>query len=153
MPYQIERVEDLEEHWPDLWRLFQGIVDYHEPLTGERLQSGAEEAWRAHLTRQHGLVLLVRDEHGRAIGMAFAEERENPTLGLRYGMLDTAYVEEAHRRAGVGQLMTEEVERWCRQRRLSRLDLTVRAANIDGTTAWRALGFRDDSIRMRKDLT
>jgi len=150
--YAVERVEDLDAAWADVWRLFQGIVAYHEPMTGERLQPGAERTWRAHLVGQHGLVLLARDEGGRAVGMALAEARANPVLGVSYGMLDTVFVEDEHRRRGIGALLLAEVERWCLARGLSRLELSVRAANGDGIAAWRALGFRDEAIRMRRDI-
>ena len=151
MTYTIERVDDIDAAWPDLWRLFRGIVEYHEPLTGERLKPGADRTWRSHLAGMHGLILLARFED-RAIGMALAEARSNPVLGTSYGMLDTVFVEEEHRGRGVGALLTAEVERWCRERGLRRLDLSVRAANADGTAAWRALGFRDESLHLRRDL-
>ena len=151
MPYTVERVEDLDAAWADLWRLFQGLVRYHEPLTGERLQPGADRIWRTHIAGMHGLILLARFE-GHAIGVALAEARSNPVLGVSYGMLDTAFVEAEHRGHGVGALMTAEVERWCRERGLSRLDLSVRAANLGGIAAWRALGFRDESLHLRRDL-
>lgn len=153
MPYRIERVSDLDAAWPELWRMFQAIVEYHEPLTGERLQPGADEAWRRHLESRDGLTLIARDESGRAVGMALADYRSNPALGVNYGMLDTAFVEEPHRRSGVGRVMVDEVERWCRERGLSRLDLSVRAANLDGIAAWRAMGFIDESFHLRRDLT
>ena len=73
MTYTIERVDDIDAAWPDLWRLFRGIVEYHEPLTGERLQPGADRTWRSHLAGMHGLILLARFEN-RAIGVRQAGE-------------------------------------------------------------------------------
>lgn len=140
----------LDAAWPDLARLFQGIAAYHEPLTREHLQPGWEGAWRQQIERPGVLILLVRDASGRAIGFVTAEERANPVLGLAYGMLDNAYVEERWRGRGIGRLLVERVEDWCRQRGLPRLDLTVRTVNVDGIAAWRAMGFVDESLRMTR---
>jgi GNAT superfamily N-acetyltransferase len=148
----VERVDDLDAAWDDLARLFPRIVEYHEPLTGERLQAGWEQPWREQVGAEGGLVLLARDAAGRAIGFATAVERRNPVLGTAHGALETAYVEAEWRRQGIGQRFVEAVEAWCRERGLARVELSVRAANADGLAAWRAMGFTDESYRLRRDL-
>jgi GNAT superfamily N-acetyltransferase len=145
-------VTDLDAAWPELVRLFEGIVAYHEPLTGERLRAGWEAPWRAQVGQPDALVLLARDTEGRAVGFATAVERRNPVLDIDTGMLDTVYLEPEWRGRGIGRRFVEAVEAWCRERGLARLDLSVRAVNVDGVAAWRAMGFEDESLRLRKRL-
>ena len=149
----IDVVSDMDVAWPELESLYLAIARYHEPMTGERLLPGWQEIQRAALAVGGERFIAIARERGRAVGFIEGVIRRDPGLfGTDLGFVNTAYVDAERRRRGIGRRLLAVFEEWCRAHDVTRIDLSVRAANVAGIAAWRALGFEDESLRLTKHI-
>ena len=101
-------------------------------------------------------VLLAFDDGGRAIG--FAEISIRPFAEGSYegpvAYLEGWFVEEAHRRQGVGAALVAAVEDWARAQGLRELCSDAEIDNATSAAAHRSLGFTEVArlVCFRKEL-
>ena len=94
-------------------------------------------------------VLLAVDEEGRTVGFAEVTLRSHAE-GCRPGRiayLEAWFVDEAHRRRGVGSALIAAVEAWARSEGCSELGSDTEIDNMRSAAAHRALGF-DEVVRI-----
>lgn len=90
-------------------------------------------------------VLLGIDNEGRAVGFAEVTLRSHAE-GCRPGRiayLEAWFVDEAHRRHGVGAALVAAVEAWGRAQGCRELGSDTEIDNTHGAVAHRALGFAE----------
>jgi aminoglycoside 6'-N-acetyltransferase I len=90
-------------------------------------------------------VLVAMDEEGRPVGFAEVTIRSHAE-GCRPGRiayLEGWFVEEAHRRCGIGAALIAAVERWGRAQGCSELASDTEIENTASAAAHRALGFEE----------
>ena len=91
-----------------------------------------------------GQVMLVAEDDGRALGLAFGLfDKEHPETGHVGGM----WVEPGSRGKGAGQALLGAAIAWARSRKLGRLDLWVTEGNGPATRLYERLGFADTGRR------
>jgi len=91
-----------------------------------------------------GQVMLVAEDDGRALGLAFGLfDKEHPGTGHVGGM----WVERGSRGKGAGQALLGAAIEWARSRKLERLDLWVTEGNGPATRLYERLGFSDTGQR------
>ena len=92
---------------------------------------------------------FVAKEAGQVVGAVLVRLRK----GGRSACLSRAYVVPPHRRQGVMRGLERVVVDSLRRRGVSTLDLTVVPSNVEGMSAWPALGYEPAKIVMTKQIT
>jgi len=91
---------------------------------------------------------FVAKEAGKVVGAVLVRLRK----GGRSACLSRAYVVPSYRRQGVMRELESVVADFLRQRGFSTLDLTVVPYNVEGMSAWPALGYEPTKIVMTKRI-
>src|SRR5207244_3310078 len=96
-------------------------------------------------------IRAVAERAGKILG--FASLRLVPSLdSTPYAELSDLFVARPYRRQGVGRRLLEFVETRARERGADRLVLTTGLKNVDAGRFYRALGFEDHALAMKKSL-
>src|SRR5207237_9810720 len=83
----------------------------------------------------------------------FASLRLVPSLdSAPYAEVSALFVAGPYRRQGVGRRLLEFIEHLSRERGANRLVLTTGLRNVDAQWFYRAVGFEDHALAMRKSL-
>jgi GNAT superfamily N-acetyltransferase len=91
-----------------------------------------------------GQVMLVAEEDGRPLGLAFGLlDKERPQTGHVGGM----WVEPAARGNGAGRVLLSAAVDWARARELERLELWVTEGNHSAIRLYERTGFTDTGRR------
>lgn len=103
-------------------------------------------------------VILIAEENGAALGYAViltrsAEDGTGDEVAYDYAYIIDLVVAKEARRRGIGKLLLADCERRAREAGRDDLRITVLAANQGAHDLYRALGFDDLLINMRKGLT
>ncbi|MBK1865086.1 GNAT family N-acetyltransferase [Aestuariivirga sp. YIM B02566] len=103
-------------------------------------------------------VILIAEENGAALGYAViltrsAEDGTGDEVAYDYAYIIDLVVAKEARRRGIGKLLLADCERRARDAGRDDLRITVLAANQGAHDLYRALGFDDLLINMRKGLT
>ena len=96
------------------------------------------------VTMPGGQVMLVAEDEGRPLGLAFGFfDKEHPKTGHVGGM----WVEPGSRGKGTGQALLSAAIAWARARCLERMTLWVTEGNEPATRLYERLGFADTGQR------
>ena len=106
--------------------------------------------------RRNPLEVLVAVVDGAAVGFAELSIREfvDGCATDRVAYLEGWFVEEEHRRTGVGRALVEDAEAWGRTQGCREFASDVEPDNQRSLDAHRALGFEETgrAVNLRKDL-
>src|SRR5438128_501203 len=131
---------------PTLVPLFEGFYGrwFGEPVTSQAVQRRIRQA--------KGIeTLVIAERDGKILG--FASLRLVPSLdSTPYAELSDLFVAGPYRRQGVGRRLLEFVEKRARERGADRLVLTTGLKNVDAQGFYRASGFVDQALAMKKPL-
>ncbi|MEX1255532.1 MAG: GNAT family N-acetyltransferase [Dehalococcoidia bacterium] len=154
---EITEEANLERAWPELRGLLRELIDYHEPLTGQKLSPDWEEHIKAEmapvLSTGSGLLLFVR-AGGRAMGFlsGHVTETTDTIFEGKLGNIDNVYLKPDLRGRRIGSRLVDAAEAWLRKQGASEIELNVIVANELGRDVWQALGYEPFSERRRKRL-
>lgn len=129
------------------------LLPLFEAFYGGYFRPKTVEAIREHLVAASAVdTLLVAELGGEPIG--FASLRLLPQIenDLPHAELSDIYVQEAHRRRGIGRALLAHAEGLARERGCWRMFLITGFDNDGARTFYRAAGFADHALQMRKDL-
>jgi len=122
--------DHLESSNPEVWRM--------KPEA--RAQVRSQVTWR--LQAPDACALVAEHESDGVVGVIFgrivASKRYTPT---RTGTVDQVFVDECHRRAGVGSRLVEELCRFFGERGINDLSLRYVVGNEEAACFWADLGF------------
>jgi ribosomal protein S18 acetylase RimI-like enzyme len=136
-PADLDRLVDLmqalQEHLeaanPDLWRK-------------DDAQANLKGQLSARLTATNGCVLVAEHEEDGVVGAIFGRIVKNKRyIPSRAGMIDQAYVQEAHRRAGIASQLVVELCRFFAEQGVDDLSLRYVVGNEEAAAFWTNLGF------------
>ena len=114
--------------------------------------------WREHI--EEGLkddrirVPVSLDAGGKIVSLLVARAAYAP-LGLkapRMGLIEAAWVEEPFRRQGRLRAMANDAMRWFEVKRATNVQIAVDHRDAIASAAWRALGFGDFQLVLRRQL-
>jgi ribosomal protein S18 acetylase RimI-like enzyme len=102
-------------------------------------------------------VILIAEEDGKALGYAVVltrslEDGSGDEIAYDYAYVVDLVVTEKARRRGIGRMLLEDCERRARAAGRDDLRITVLARNEGAHALYRAFGFDDLLIDMRKVL-
>lgn len=97
---------------------------------------------------------LVAEIDERSVGFFSAEilDTKFQKREKRVGNIANAYVEEEYRGKGIAKAAFAEFCTWFKEHDVRVAELSAIPANIEGVKAWEALGFREYSLRMRREM-
>ncbi|MBC7814370.1 MAG: GNAT family N-acetyltransferase [Burkholderiales bacterium] len=142
--------------------LWGQLIIYHQALDPS-LPGPARNGARRYAQRlieridDRETLTLVADIDGEVVGFAlgmvvdlapdvFAQEKS--------GFLADIFVNEDHRRHGIGRALVEALERWFNdEHELQHYEWHVAAQNPEARAFWQSIGGRDVMVRMRVDLS
>jgi ribosomal protein S18 acetylase RimI-like enzyme len=119
-----------------------------------------KEEWNKHMVevfknfsrRENSEILIAEDEQHRFIGYLFVGESDDMMTGLSFGFIYDIFVEEKFRGKGIGKLLLEKAENYCRRKGYSRIALMVSATNNSAIRLYTKSGFRPEQMYMAKEL-
>ncbi len=118
----------------------------------------AGRMWREHIEaglKEERIRLVVTEGEGRQIvSFLVARVAPSPPGAARplAGLIEGAYVEEGSRRQGRLRAMADEAMRWFAFKRVPSIDLIADLRDEDARAAWKALGFADVQVVMRRHV-
>ncbi len=96
---------------------------------------------------------FVAEENNKIVGFIYGTISPAPDYLLKHkttGFLDSAFVEQAYRKQGIGKQLVTTLLAWFASRNTAFIHLTVLAKNVQSVAAWRKMGFDDYVIRMKR---
>ena len=142
-------LERLSELYLMLGRAYAAV----DPAYNLAIDAG--RMWREHL--QGGLaserirVLVTEDGKRRIVSFLVARVAPSPPGSAvpLSGLIEGAFVEEAHRREGRLKAMCAEAFRWFDMKRVDSVDLLADLRDDGARAAWKAVGFAEVQVVMR----
>jgi ribosomal protein S18 acetylase RimI-like enzyme len=118
------------------------------------------EEWNKHMTevfeilykRESSEIFVAEDERHAFVGYLFVGESSDMMTGLNYGFIYDIFVEEKSRRKGIGKMLLEKAEGYCREKGYSKIALMVATVNDPATKLYYRLGFKPEHTYMGKEL-
>jgi GNAT superfamily N-acetyltransferase len=128
---------------PELARLNAAFNGVQEP--SERLAARLADPKRVETP-------IIAEIEGRAVGFACLRLVPSLCYDPTYAELTELFVEEAYRRQGAGRALVAYAERLARENGATALVLLTGLENARGQAFYRALGYTDWELAMRKRL-
>jgi GNAT superfamily N-acetyltransferase len=118
------------------------------------------EKWNKHMIevfenfskRKNSEIWIAEDEQHGFVGYLFVGESGDMISGLSFGFIYDIFVEEKFRGKGIGKLLLEKAEDYCRRKVYSRIALMVSAANDSAIRLCTKSGFKPEQMHMAKEL-
>jgi ribosomal protein S18 acetylase RimI-like enzyme len=98
-------------------------------------------------------ILVAEDENHAFLGYLFVGEGSNMMTGLRHGYIYDIFVNEEFRGKGIGRILLEKAESYCREKRYSRILLMVSTSNEPAIRLYDKMGFKAEQTYMGKTLS
>ncbi len=141
-------------------QLWEELVEFHWILDKELPRSSSDGA-KLYARR---ISDRIDDDHTRILVAEIDEVIIGFTLGVIVdlvaemfmpdigGFLADIYVQDGHRKRGVGRKLVESLAQWFRESGVTFIELSVAHRNTEARAFWNALGGRDLMVRMRLPL-
>ncbi len=109
---------------------------------------------RAALDENNGLFVLSElDARGEKLcGFVWIVLCHNNWTGERYGYINNLYIDSARRGCGLSDELLLYAENWFRERRVTRLRLTVTATNEAACRLYERMGYATQRFEMEKEI-
>jgi ribosomal protein S18 acetylase RimI-like enzyme len=130
-------------------------------ITGEEQKRLDRQKWNKHMEkvfentakRKGSRIFVAEDEHRAFLGYLFVGESGNMMTGETYGFIYDIFVKEEFRGKGIGKMLVEKAENYCREKGYSRLSLMVSTSNQRAINLYTRMGLRPEQIYMGKELS
>lgn len=99
-------------------------------------------------------LILVAEEDGKLLGYVLAWVKRRPPLykKSRLGYLSNIYVQESHRRSGLGSVLYACLEDWFRKKRVDFIQARVHVSNRTALSTFRKWGLKDLVLTLSKEV-
>jgi ribosomal protein S18 acetylase RimI-like enzyme len=119
-----------------------------------------KEKWAKHILegfeklskRETDKIFVAEDESHAFLGYLWIGEGSNMMTGLKHGYVYDIFVKEEFRGKGIGKILMEKAESYCRERSYSRILLMVSVSNETATRLYDRMGYKAEQIHMAKAL-
>ena len=119
-----------------------------------------KEKWTKHILegferlskRETDRIFVAEDESHTFLGYLWIGEGSNMMTGLKHGYVYDVFVKEEFRGRGIGKMLLEKAESYCRKRGYSRILLMVSVSNQAAISLYDNIGFKAEQTYMAKVL-
>jgi ribosomal protein S18 acetylase RimI-like enzyme len=111
-----------------------------------------EQVFEHFAQQENSEIRIAEDENSNFTGYLFVGESKNAMTGKSFGFIYDIFVKEELRGKGIGKMLIEKAEDYCRQKGYSRLSLMVSADNQAALKLYASTGFKKDQIYMGKEV-
>lgn len=102
--------------------------------------------------RQKDSVLLVASLNEKIVGYLFGYVVSAKVFLEDKAMLDALFISSKHRKRGLANLLISGFKKWCLDRKINNIELTVCEKNIDAYELYKKNGFNIEKYTMSAKL-
>jgi ribosomal protein S18 acetylase RimI-like enzyme len=134
------------------------MIEHHKRLSSHfELSDEGRDKFSKYLAKkfsEKSTKLLVAARDGKVIGFMLCMLSPNvPVFKEKtIGVVSDVYVQSEFRKRGITKEMLKVALRWFHKNKVTSVQLSVAAANIEARAAWNQLGFKPHMIMKRLDL-
>lgn len=144
-------LDKIVNMWSDL------AFDHQQMMKGYELNENAREEWREFVEKgleKKAMNTFVAEENQKLVGFLNVVIRERMDIfeNKFMGMILDVFVKPDWRGKGVGSLLTEEAEKWIKNKGVKTAVLTVSPENKKGVEFWEGKGYETYLLKKRKEL-
>jgi ribosomal protein S18 acetylase RimI-like enzyme len=121
-------------------------------LSREKWSMNVSEYFESILKEEDTEVFIVEDKLHKYVGHLIVGQNKGTITGLYSCYIYDIFVEEKFRGKGIGKLLLEKAEDYCRSKGFSRIALSVTANNDSAIKLYRRTGYRPERIAMAKEI-
>jgi ribosomal protein S18 acetylase RimI-like enzyme len=103
--------------------------------------------------RETDKIFVAEDENHAFLGYLWVGEGGNMMTGLKHGYVYDVFVKEEFRERGIGRILMEKAESYCRERGYSSILLMVSVSNQAAISLYGKMGFKAEQTYMGKALS
>jgi GNAT superfamily N-acetyltransferase len=142
VPALVALFQELDRMQAD-WRVFTPRPGFYDEV-GER--------YRQAMTNPDAVVLVVVDDEGEVVGMAYGEARTPSRFSDERALeLSGVVVRAGYRGRGVGRELVHEAARFAADRGIAWIELKTFAPNRGAMEFWEDLGFTARVVQLTSD--
>jgi GNAT superfamily N-acetyltransferase len=139
VPALVAMFQELDRMQAD-WRVFTPRPGFFDEV-GEK--------YREAMNNPDAVVLLVEDDEGEAVGMAYGEARTPSRFSDEQALeLSGVVVRAGYRGRGVGRELVQEAARFAEERGIAWIELKTFSPNRGAMEFWENLGFEPRVIQL-----
>jgi GNAT superfamily N-acetyltransferase len=139
VPSLVALFQELDRMQAD-WRVFTPRPGFYDEV-GEK--------YREALSNPDAVVLVVADDEGEVVGMAYGETRVPSRFSDERALeLSGVVVRAGYRGRGVGRELVQEAARFARDREIPWIELKTFAPNRGAMEFWEDLGFEARVVQL-----
>lgn len=121
-------------------------------LDREKWNMNVIEDYENILKEENTEVFIAEDEHHKYVGHLIVGQTRGMITKLSFGYIYDIFVEEEFRGKGIGKLLLEKAEDYCRKKGHSRIALSVSATNDSAIKLYSRTGYKPERINMAKEI-
>ncbi len=133
------------------WERFS--EDQRRELDKEKWSRRMGELFDMMVKKESHRVFVAEDENQSFLGYVWVGEGSNPMTGTKHGYIYDIFVKEEQRRKGIGMMLMEKAERYCRETGYHEMLLMVEINNQPAQKLYTKQGFNAEQMYMLKRLT
>jgi ribosomal protein S18 acetylase RimI-like enzyme len=145
---------------PALDALWREVDELHAKLLPAYFRKGRSparaESFVDEALSSHDQAVLVAESGGEVIGLVHVQIYDTPPVPVmvprRRAHIEDIVVKKTHQRAGIGRRLMEEAGRWANDQGATQIVLTVWRGNADAERFYAALGYKEVSRVLERDL-
>ncbi len=111
-----------------------------------------EDVYENLLKRENSEIFIAEDRNRSFLGYIFIGEGTNMITGHVHGFIYDIFVKEEYRGKGVGKILLEEAQNYCRKKGYSTIGLMVSTKNQEAIKFYIETGFTATQMFMEKEL-
>jgi ribosomal protein S18 acetylase RimI-like enzyme len=120
-----------------------------------------KEKWTKHVLelfeklskRETDRIFVAEDESHAFLGYLWVGEGSNMMTGLKQGYIFDIFVKKEFRGKGIGKILLEKAQSYCREKGYSRILLRVFVNNANAIGLYNRMGFKTEQMHMGKALS
>jgi ribosomal protein S18 acetylase RimI-like enzyme len=103
--------------------------------------------------READRIFVAEDDSHAFLGYLWVGEGSSIMTGLKHGYICDLFVKEEFRGKGIGRILLDKAESYCREKRYSRILLMVSVNNETAIRLYNKMGFKAEQTYMAKILS
>jgi ribosomal protein S18 acetylase RimI-like enzyme len=136
----------VETGWKDIPEDQRGRLDR------EKWSRHMVEVFENFAKRKNSKIFIAEDESHAFLGYLFVGESFDTMTGATHGFIYDIFVAEEYRGKGIGKILIEKAETYCREKGYPRILLMVSAENQPAIRLYTKTGFKTEHMHMGKEL-